>query len=110
MTDVDATVSQIVSQAMKNARQNASNQSLGALRMAPITAVRQRRLAWFRGPSRWPAGFSSEAVRSGIFFFVESDPGFRALRAAAGACWKEEVCPRSWNQSQAQTGSTGWTG
>src|SRR2546425_9445347 len=48
-----------------------SNQSPGALGTAPITPVRQRRLAWFRGRSRRPAGFSPDAVRGGVFFDVE---------------------------------------
>jgi len=47
--------------------------------MAPITAVRQRWLDWFQGRSCWPAGFSSDAVRGGIFFDVETDFGFGLL-------------------------------
>jgi len=36
-------------------------------------------LLGFRGRSRWPDGFSSGAVRSGVFFDVETDLGFELL-------------------------------
>src|SRR5437879_1216319 len=47
--------------------------------MARITPSPGRRPAWFRGRSRWAAGFSSDAVRGGVFFDVETDLGFELL-------------------------------